>query len=144
MLSQDFVHACKVYIFPIQLLSRALKQDKVCFYFAHTLLRHHTTCCKLFSCLPFSKVRKISEFPRVNIPQHMPRVTISYVLFTNIHWIIKRAWEFQKNIYFCFVDYVKAADCVDHNKLENSKRDGNARSPDLPPEKSICRSRSNS
>ena len=38
----------------------------------------------------------------------------------NIHWVIKKAREFQKNIYFCFIDYVKASDCVDHNKLENS------------------------
>ena len=38
----------------------------------------------------------------------------------NIHWIIKKAREFQKNIYFCFIDYAKAVDCVDHNKLENS------------------------
>ena len=36
----------------------------------------------------------------------------------NIRWIIKRAREFQKNIYFCFIDYAKAVDCVDHNKLE--------------------------
>ena len=35
----------------------------------------------------------------------------------NIHWIIKKAGEFQKNIYFCFIDYAKAFDCVDHNKL---------------------------
>ena len=35
----------------------------------------------------------------------------------NIHWIIEKAKEFQKNIYFCFVDYAKAFDCVDHNKL---------------------------
>ena len=35
----------------------------------------------------------------------------------NIHWIIKEAKEFQKNIYFCFIDYAKAFDCVDHNKL---------------------------
>ena len=35
----------------------------------------------------------------------------------NIHWIIKKAREFQKNIYFCFIDYDKAFDCVDHNKL---------------------------
>ena len=62
----------------------------------------------------------------------------------NIHWIIKKAREFQKNIYFCFIDYAKAFDCVDHNKLENSSRDGNIRPPDLPPEKSVCRSRSNS
>ena len=38
----------------------------------------------------------------------------------NIHWIIQKAREFQKNIYFCFPDYTKALDCVDHNKLENS------------------------
>ena len=36
---------------------------------------------------------------------------------SNIHWIIKKAKEFQKNIYFCFIDYAKAFDCVDHNKL---------------------------
>ena len=35
----------------------------------------------------------------------------------NIHWIIKKAREFQKNIYFCFIDHAKAFDCVDHNKL---------------------------
>ena len=62
----------------------------------------------------------------------------------NIHWIIVKAREFQKNIYFCFIDYMKAFDCVDHNKLENSSRDRNTRPPDLPPEKSVCRSRSNS
>ena len=62
----------------------------------------------------------------------------------NIHWIIEKAREFQKNIYFCFMDYAKAFDCVDHNKLENSERDGNTRPPNLPPEKSVCRSRSNS
>ena len=62
----------------------------------------------------------------------------------NICWIIKKAREFRKNIYFCFIDYAKAFDCVDHNKLENSERDGNTRPPDLPLEKSICRSGSNS
>ena len=35
----------------------------------------------------------------------------------NIHWIIEKAREFQKNIYFCFIDYAKTFDCVDHNKL---------------------------
>ena len=63
----------------------------------------------------------------------------------NILWIIERAREFQKNIYFCFIDYAKAFDCVDHNKLwEISSRDGNTRPPDLPLEKPICRSGSNS
>ena len=62
----------------------------------------------------------------------------------NIRWINEKAREFQKNIYFCFIDYVKTFDCVDHNKLENSERDGNTRPPDLPLEKPMCRSGSNS
>ena len=47
----------------------------------------------------------------------------------SICWIIEKAREFQKNIYFCFIDYAKAFDCVDHNKLENSSRNGNTRPP---------------
>ena len=62
----------------------------------------------------------------------------------NICWIMEKVREFQKNIYFCFIDYAKAFDCVDHNKLENSERDGNTRPPDLPLEKPTCRSGSNS
>ena len=62
----------------------------------------------------------------------------------NICWIMEKAREFQKNIYCCFIDYAKAFDCVDHNKLENSERDGNIRPPDLPLGKPICRSGSNS
>ena len=62
----------------------------------------------------------------------------------NIHWILEKAREFQKNIYFCFIDYANTFDCVDHNKLENSERDGYTRPPDLPLEKSVCRSGSNS
>ena len=61
----------------------------------------------------------------------------------NIHWIIEKAWKFQKNIYFCFIDYAQL--CVDHNKLWNIlKGMGNIRPPYLPPEKSVSRSRSNS
>ena len=62
----------------------------------------------------------------------------------NIFWITEKAWEFQKIMYFCFIDYTKAFDCVDHNKLKNSSRDGNTSPPALPPEKSVCRSGSNS
>ena len=64
--------------------------------------------------------------------------------FANICWIIEKAREFQKNIYFCFIDYTKAFDCVDHNKLENAEGDGNTRPPDPPLEKSVGRSGSNS
>ena len=59
----------------------------------------------------------------------------------NTHWIIEKAREFQKNTYFCFIDYIKAFGCVDYNTVGNSERDGNTRPPDLPPEKSVCRSR---
>ena len=57
----------------------------------------------------------------------------------NIHWIIEKTTEFQKNIYFCFIDYDKAFDCVDHNKLWKNVRDGNTRPPDLSPAKLVCR-----
>ena len=56
----------------------------------------------------------------------------------NIHWIREKAREFQENI--CFTDYAKDF----HNKLWKILRDGNTSPPDLPPEKSVCRSRSNS
>ena len=55
----------------------------------------------------------------------------------NIHGITEKAGQFHKNI--CFIDYAKTFDCVDHNKLENSSRDGNTRPPYLPPEKYFCR-----
>ena len=69
----------------------------------------------------------------------------------NIRWIIEKAREFQKNIYFCFIDYAKAFDCVAKafdcvvkQTVENHERDGNARPPDLPLEKPVCRPGSNS
>ena len=55
-----------------------------------------------------------------------------------IQWIIEKAREFQKNMYFCFIDY------VDHNKLWKILKDGNTRPPYLSPEKPVCRSRNNS
>ena len=62
----------------------------------------------------------------------------------NICWIIEKAREIQKNIYFSFIDYAKAFDYVDHNKLWKILRDGNTRPPDLSLEKPICKSGSNS
>ena len=62
----------------------------------------------------------------------------------SICWIIEKAREFQKNIYFCFIDYAKAFDCVAHNKLWKILNDGNTRPPYLTPEKSVCRSRRDS
>ena len=56
-----------------------------------------------------------SELPDVRIDFRKGRATRDQI--ANIRWIIKKAREFQKNIYFCFIDYAKAFDCVDHNKL---------------------------
>ena len=62
----------------------------------------------------------------------------------NIRCIIKKAKEFQKNISFCFIDYAKAFDlCGSQQSVENSSRDWKTRPPYLPPEKPICRPRSN-
>ena len=84
----------------------------------------------------------ICELPDVQAGFRKGRGTRDQI--AHIHWIIEKAREFQKNICFCFIDYAKAYDCVDHNKLENFERDGNTRPPDLPLEKPVCRSGSNS
>ena len=82
----------------------------------------------------FKLVLEKTEEPEIKLP--------------TIRWIIEKGRYFQKNIYFCFIDCVdhkiKPFDCVDHSKLENSERDRNTRPPDLPLEKSISRSGSNS
>ena len=57
------------------------------------------------------------ELPEVQARFRKGRETRDQIV--NIHWIIEKTREFQKNI-FCFIDYTKAFDCVDHNKLENS------------------------
>ena len=83
------------------------------------------------------------EFPDVQAGFRKGRGTRDQI--ANIRWIIKKASEFQKNIYFCFIDYAKAFDCVDHNKLwKILKEKGIADHPDLPLEKPVCRSGSNS
>ena len=61
----------------------------------------------------------------------------------NIHWIMEKAKEFQKNTDFFFINYTKAFDCMDHNKLWEILRDRNIRPPYLPPVKPVCKSRSN-
>ena len=55
------------------------------------------------------------ELPDVQADFRKGRGTRDQIV--NIHWIMEKAKEFQKNIYFCFIDYAKASDCVDHNKL---------------------------
>ena len=77
------------------------------------------------------------NFPDVEVGFRKGRGTRDQIV--NICWIIKKAREFQKNIYFCLIDYDKAFDCVDHNKLWIIPQEMNTRPPDLSPEKSVCR-----
>ena len=79
------------------------------------------------------------ELPDIQVGFRKGRGTRDQV--AKICWIIEKAREFQKNIYFCFIDYTEAFDYVDHNKLCKILRDGNTRLPYLPPEKPVCRSR---
>ena len=76
----------------------------------------------------FKLVLEKSEEPEIKLPT-----------FTRSS---KKQEKSQKDIYFCFIDYAKPFDCVDHNKLEDSERDGNTRPVDL--EKPVCRLGSNS
>ena len=84
------------------------------------------------------------ELPDVQLVFRKGRGTRDQI--ANIRWIIEKAREFQKTIYFCFIDYAKAFDSVDHHKLWKILQEMGI--PDhltcLPPEKSVCRSRSNS
>ena len=85
-----------------------------------------------------------SELPDVQARFRKGRGTRGKI--ANIRWIIEKVREFQKNIYFSFIDYAKDFDCVDHNKLMKILQEigMNTRQPDLPLEKSVCRSGSNS
>ena len=110
---------------------------------------YHTTACVSHTSKVMLKILQARFQQYVN--RKLPDVQAGFRKgrgtrdqIANVCWIIKKARKFQKHTYFCFIDYAKAFDCVDHNKLENSSRDGNSRPPYLPPEKSACRSRSNS
>ena len=76
--------------------------SKVMLKILHARLQHRVNC----------------ELPAVQVGFRNGRGTRDQIV--NICWIMEKAREFQKNIYFCFIDYAKAFDCVDHNKLENS------------------------
>ena len=82
------------------------------------------------------------ELPHVQVGFRKGRGTRDQI--ANIRWIMEKVREFQQNIYFCFIDYAKAFDSVNHNKLWKILRDGNTRPPDLPLEKPVCRSGNNS
>ena len=83
-----------------------------------------------------------SEFPDVQVGFRRSRGARNQI--ANIHWIIEKTREFQKNIYYCCTDYAKAFNCVDDNKQWKILRNGNTRPPCLPPEKPVCSSVNNS
>ena len=83
------------------------------------------------------------ELPGVQVGFRKGRGTRDQI--AKICWIVEKARQFQKNIYFCFIDYARAFDCVDCNKMWRIlKRDGNTRPPYLSTQKLVCKSRSNS
>ena len=119
------------------------RQCQRMFKLLHTLISHAS---KVMLKILQARLQQYMncELPDVQVGFRKGRGTKDQI--AKIHWIIKNAREFQKNIYFCFIDYARAFDCVDHTQpaVENSERDGNTRTPDLPLEKSVCRSGSNS
>ena len=128
----------------------AIGLEKVSFHFnAKKCSNYHTIALISHTSKVILKILQVRlqqyencELPDVQAGFRKGRGTRDQI--ANILWIIEKAREFQKNVYFCFIDYAKAFDCVNHNKLENIERDGNTRPPNLPLEKFVCRSGSNS
>ena len=82
------------------------------------------------------------ELPDVQVGFRKGRGTRDQI--ANICWITEKARQFQKNVYVCFIDYVKPLTVWITVNCGNSERDGNTRPPDLPLQKPVCRSRNNS
>ena len=88
---------------------------KECSNYHTTALISHTSKIMLKILQPRLQQYMNHELPDVQAGSRKGRGTRDQI--ANNHWTIKKAREFQKNIYFCFIDYSKAFDCVDHNKL---------------------------
>ena len=115
----------------------------------HSMLKHRTVALISHASKVMLKILQARlqqyvnhELPDVQAGFRKGRGTRDQI--ASICWIIEKAREFQKNIYFCFIDYAKAFDCVDQNKLWKILRDGNTRPPYLSPKKSFYMTRSNS
>ena len=85
-------------------------------FFLASVVQHHV--CEIHSCLLVALVTVDQSPPDVQVGFRKGRGTRDQI--ANIPWIMEKAREFQKNIYICLIDYTKAFDCVDHNKLVNS------------------------
>ena len=112
----------------------------------HTITKLHASHTLVNWCLKSSKPgfnstwTKNFQMFKLKIVEE-PKIRGTRDQTANIHWIIKKAIEFQKNIYFCFIDLSKS---LCEQTVENFYRDGNTRPPYLLPEKSVWRSRSHS
>ena len=115
---------------------------KECLNYCATVLISHASKVMLKILLSRLQQYVSQELPDVKMGLSKSRGT--RIKLPTCTGSLRKQGEFQKNIYFCLIDYTKAFDCVYHNKLENSWRDGNTRPPYLSPKKRVCRSRSNS
>ena len=95
------------------------QQSNVSAYYCKMALISHTSRVRLRILQARLQQYVNCELPDVQPGFRKDRGTRDQI--ANIHWIIEKAREFQKNIYFCFSNFAKAFDCVDHNKLENSE-----------------------
>ena len=118
------------------------RQCQKCSNYHTTALISHTSKVMLKNSQASLQQYMNRELPDVQAGFRKGRRTRDQIV--NIFWIIKKAREFQRDIYFCFIDFAKTFDCVDHNKPWKILRDRNTRPPYLHPEKPVCRSRSNS
>ena len=104
----------------------------------------HFTCYQGNAQNPLSSASTICELEIPNVLSRFRKSRGTRDQIANTCLIIEKAREFQKNIYFCFIDYPEVFDYGSQHTVENCSRDGNTRPPYLPPEKSVCRSRSKS
>ena len=84
-------------------------------FFIHLSVDRHLGCFHILAIIN-SAAMNIGVHVSFSVMVSSGYMPSSGIAIANIHWIIEKAREFQKNIYFCFIDYVKAFDCMDHNK----------------------------
>ena len=141
--TQQWPQDCKMSVFiPVPKKGNA----KQCSDYCTIALISHTSRVMLKILQPRLQQYVNCELPDVQAGFRKGREEPEIKLPTSVgsSWITEKAREYPQNLYFCFIDNAKAFDCVDYNHVENSERDGNTRPPDLPLEKPVCRSGSNS
>ena len=99
------------------------------------MLISHT--CKIMLTIFQARLQQYMNWKLSDVQAGFRKVRGIREQIVKINCIIEKG-EFQKNFYFCLIDYIKAFDCENHKKLENSERDGNTRPSYLPPENPVC------